>query len=92
MNLNTVAALLAQSCQINAEITGVCIDSRELKPGSLFIAIQGDRFDGHDFINEAEAQGALAAVVKYALTVREGRRATPPRRLRVFPVTNRACA
>lgn len=67
MNLNTVAALLAQSCQINAEITGVCIDSRELKPGSLFIAIQGDRFDGHDFINEAEAQGALAAVVKYAV-------------------------
>lgn len=65
MNLNTVAALLAQSCQINAEITGVCIDSRELKPGSLFIAIQGDRFDGHDFIKEAESQGALAAVVKY---------------------------
>lgn len=67
MNLNTVAALLAQSCQINAEITGVCTDSRELKPGSLFIAIQGERFDGHDFIKEAEAQGALAAVVKYAV-------------------------
>lgn len=67
MNLNTVAALLAQSSQINAEITGVCTDSRELKPGSLFIAIEGERFDGHDFIKEAEAQGALAAVVHHAV-------------------------
>lgn len=67
MNLNTVAALLAQTCQINAEITDVCTDSRELKPGSLFVAIQGERFDGHDFIKEAQAQGALAAVVKHAV-------------------------
>ncbi|MGC1182120.1 UDP-N-acetylmuramoyl-tripeptide--D-alanyl-D-alanine ligase [Legionella sp.] len=68
MNLTTIAALLAQSCQINAEITVVGTDSRELKPGSLFIAIQGERFNGHDFIKEAEAQGALAAVVKYAVS------------------------
>jgi UDP-N-acetylmuramoyl-tripeptide--D-alanyl-D-alanine ligase len=65
MNLNTVATLLAQSCQINAELTGVCIDSRELAPGNLFIAIQGEHFDGHDFIKEAQMRGALAAVVKY---------------------------
>ncbi|KTC82389.1 UDP-N-acetylmuramoyl-tripeptide--D-alanyl-D- alani ne ligase [Legionella cherrii] len=63
MNLNTVAALLAQPCQINAELTGICTDSRELKPGSLFIAIRGERFDGHDFIKDAETRGAVAAVV-----------------------------
>lgn len=68
MNLNTVAALLAQPCHINAEITGVCTDSRALEPGNLFIAIQGERFDGHDFIHEAEAQGALAAVVSRAVS------------------------
>ncbi|KTD68774.1 MULTISPECIES: UDP-N-acetylmuramoyl-tripeptide--D-alanyl-D-alanine ligase [Legionella] len=67
MNLNTVAALLTQPCQISAELTGICTDSRELKPGSLFIAIRGERFDGHDFIKEAEAQGAIAAVVNYAV-------------------------
>ncbi|QLZ70147.1 UDP-N-acetylmuramoyl-tripeptide--D-alanyl-D- alanine ligase [Legionella sp. PC1000] len=67
MNLNTVAALLAQPCQINAELTGICTDSRELKPGSLFIAIQGERFDGHDFIKEAETRGAVAAVVNHAV-------------------------
>lgn len=64
MNLNTVAALLAQSCQINAEISGVCTDSRELKPSSLYIAIQGERFDGHNFVEDAQARGALAAVVQ----------------------------
>ncbi len=67
MNLNTVAALLAQSCQINAELTGIYTDTRELKPGSLFIALCGERFDGHDFIKEAEEQGAVAAVVNHAV-------------------------
>jgi UDP-N-acetylmuramoyl-tripeptide--D-alanyl-D-alanine ligase len=67
MNLNTVAALLTQPCQINAELTGICTDSRELKPGNLFIAIQGERFDGHDFLKQAEEQGAVAVVVRYAV-------------------------
>ncbi|MFT4058980.1 MAG: UDP-N-acetylmuramoyl-tripeptide--D-alanyl-D-alanine ligase [Legionella sp.] len=67
MNLNTVAALLAQPGQVNVEISNVCTDSRELKPGSLFIAIQGARFDGHDFIKEAEAKGAVAAIVARAV-------------------------
>lgn len=63
MNLITIATVLSQSCQSNTEITGVCIDSRLVKPGTLFIAIQGEQFDGHDFIKEAEMKGALAAVV-----------------------------
>ena len=67
MNLNTVAAILSQPCRINAEISNVCTDSRELIPGSLFIAIPGERFDGHDFVKEAEARGALAAVVNRAI-------------------------
>lgn len=67
MNLNTVAALLTQPTQINAEITGICTDTRNIKQGCLFIAIQGERFDGHDFLGEAEERGALAAVVKHAV-------------------------
>lgn len=62
MNLITIASLLSQSCQINADITGVSIDTRTLKPGNLFFAIVGERFDGHDFIKEAEAKGALGVV------------------------------
>lgn len=67
MNLNTVAALLTQSCQINAEVTGICTDSREIKQGNVFVAIQGENFDGHEFIHEVEAKGALAAIVKHAV-------------------------
>ncbi|HAU0672741.1 TPA: UDP-N-acetylmuramoyl-tripeptide--D-alanyl-D-alanine ligase [Legionella pneumophila] len=67
MNLITIASLLSQSCQINADITGVSIDTRTLKPGNLFFAIVGERFDGHDFIKEAEAKGASAAVVSRSI-------------------------
>ena len=63
MNLNTIASLLSQSCQINTDITGICTDSRQIKPGNLFIALQGEHFDGHNFVKEVETKGALAAVV-----------------------------
>ncbi len=37
---------------------GVCIDSRTVKKGEIFIAIKGDRYDGHNFIAEAISRGA----------------------------------
>ena len=43
--------------------TGYSIDSRTLKPGDLFFAIRGERFDGHDFVAAALERGAVAAVV-----------------------------
>ena len=39
------------------------IDSRSIAPGDLFVAIRGDRFDGHDFVAAALAAGAAGAVV-----------------------------
>ena len=42
---------------------GVSIDSRSIRPGELFVAISGPRFDGHDFLGEAARRGAGAAVV-----------------------------
>ncbi len=44
------------------EVTGVGADSREISPGMLFVAIKGERFDGHDFLQEAIARGAVAAI------------------------------
>jgi UDP-N-acetylmuramoyl-tripeptide--D-alanyl-D-alanine ligase len=44
-------------------VTGVSIDTRTLKAGELFIAIRGDRFDGHDFVEAAFAAGAAGAVI-----------------------------
>ena len=46
------------------EISGVTCDSRAVEPGSLFIAMAGERFDGHDFVPAAAAAGAAAALVE----------------------------
>ncbi len=54
-------------------INSISIDSRELGPDALFVAIKGDRFDGHDFVDTALANGAVAALVS------EGRSAGPGR-------------
>jgi UDP-N-acetylmuramoyl-tripeptide--D-alanyl-D-alanine ligase len=43
--------------------TGYSIDTRTLAPGDLFFAIRGERFDAHDFVADALARGACAAVV-----------------------------
>lgn len=46
-------------------VTGVSIDTRTLKPGDLFIAIKGPRFDGHHYLAQAQVSGAVAALTKY---------------------------
>jgi|AGTN01.2.fsa_nt_gi UDP-N-acetylmuramoyl-tripeptide--D-alanyl-D-alanine ligase len=48
--------------KLNADISGVTIDSRDAGPGALFVAIRGERFDGHDFIEAAFAAGAACCV------------------------------
>jgi UDP-N-acetylmuramoyl-tripeptide--D-alanyl-D-alanine ligase len=45
------------------EALGYSIDSRTIAAGELFFAVQGARFDGHDFVEAALANGAVAAVV-----------------------------
>ena len=35
----------------------ICIDSRKVTPGQLFIPVKGERFDGHDFIDEVIKKG-----------------------------------
>lgn len=53
-------------------LSGVCIDSRRVRRGDLFVALPGARADGHDFISAAAAGGAAAAMVtKPARTVPE---------------------
>jgi len=48
----------------DAVAMGYSIDSRTLSPGDLFIAIRGERFDGHDFVPAALDAGAIAALVQ----------------------------
>ena len=46
-------------------ITGVESDSRAIAPGNLFIALKGERVDGHDFLGAAAKNGAAAALVEH---------------------------
>ena len=45
------------------DIENFSLDSRNIKQGDLYIALQGINFDGHDFVEEAISKGASAAVV-----------------------------
>ncbi len=45
------------------ELTGVSTDTRSLQAGSLFVALRGERFDAHEYLAQAAAAGAGAAVV-----------------------------
>jgi UDP-N-acetylmuramoyl-tripeptide--D-alanyl-D-alanine ligase len=46
------------------DVTGVVVDSRAAEPGSLFVALRGERQDGHAFVEDALARGAAAALVE----------------------------
>lgn len=46
-------------------VTGVTSDSRKVCAGSLFVAIKGQKFDGHDYVESAMAQGAAAVLVQH---------------------------
>jgi UDP-N-acetylmuramoyl-tripeptide--D-alanyl-D-alanine ligase len=51
---------------VGGAVSGVCIDSRQAGPGSLFVALKGEKADGLDFVQGAFASGASAAIVSAA--------------------------
>src|SRR4051812_43039253 len=65
LSLSRIAEILAGRGEFdaNAVAQGYSIDSRSIRPGELFFAVKGDKFDGHDFVPQALTNG-LAAVVR----------------------------
>lgn len=63
--LSRIAEFLAAEGTFNPQAVaeGYSIDSRTLRPGELFFAVKGERLDGHDFVEQALARGAVAAVI-----------------------------
>ncbi|HEY2233371.1 MAG TPA: UDP-N-acetylmuramoyl-tripeptide--D-alanyl-D-alanine ligase [Candidatus Angelobacter sp.] len=51
-------------CDQESVAMGYSIDSRTLNPGDLFIAITGDRFDGHNYVQAALEKGAVGAIIE----------------------------
>ena len=66
LNLHAVAGILGVDDRGLADIAfnGVTIDSRKACDGQLFVALDGDNFDGHDFVDAAYRNGAVAALVE----------------------------
>jgi len=59
----TGGAVLSTSLPDRLLIKGVSTDSRAILPGEIFFALQGEHFDGQQFVNQAVEKGAVAAVV-----------------------------
>lgn len=58
------AALQARLVGSDVSFDGVSIDSRSVGAGQLFVALTGPRFDGHDYLADVQAKGAVAALVE----------------------------
>jgi UDP-N-acetylmuramoyl-tripeptide--D-alanyl-D-alanine ligase len=64
MTLADAALLVAgRASGASARFSGVSTDSRALKGGELFVALRGERFDGHDFLAAAASRGAAGGLV-----------------------------
>jgi UDP-N-acetylmuramoyl-L-alanyl-D-glutamate--2,6-diaminopimelate ligase len=59
---------LSCSGDLNTEVNSITADSRQARPGSLFVAVKGTLTDGHQYISDALAKGAVAVVCEIAPT------------------------
>src|SRR3990172_4722713 len=55
----------------DVEFPAVSTDSRAVRHGDLFVALKGERFDGHEFVAQAAAAGASAAMVDAGSGIRD---------------------
>jgi UDP-N-acetylmuramoyl-tripeptide--D-alanyl-D-alanine ligase len=68
--LEATKGILAQGPD-KSKVTSVCIDSRIVKKEELFIAVKGDVFDGHDFIESVIAKGVRVLVLHKPVAVKD---------------------
>jgi len=66
LTLQEVAQALGWRMTSAGEFSSVGIDSRHIRSDQLFVALRGENFDGHDFVAQAAAEGAAAALVDEA--------------------------
>lgn len=68
-NLNFLRKITEAKCSFlsptiaNKICVGISTDTRNLKKGEIFLALEGEKFNGHDFVHQAFSQGAIAAFI-----------------------------
>ncbi|MGD9002095.1 MAG: Mur ligase domain-containing protein, partial [Anaerolineae bacterium] len=71
--MNTISLTLADVYEgltglrpagLSQHITTTVVDSRDAKPGALFVALEGEQLDGHDYVADAFSRGAVAAIIE----------------------------
>jgi len=65
---DAIEALTSTRPATSTEIMDAAVDSRQVIPGSLFVAMPGEHADGHDFLSEAFGRGAAFAQVQREVT------------------------
>ena len=69
LTLKEIAKALNNETDFDVQINAVCIDTRKITKGCLFICIKGERFDAHQFANEALSLGAAAVMISEDIEV-----------------------
>lgn len=73
LKLSEIANACNGTFSSECDINGVCIDTRKITKGCLFICIKGERFDGHSFAEEALEKGAAAVMIHQKVDNLDGR-------------------
>ena len=63
---------IISSTFVNKPLTSICTDTREIRPGALFVPLVGERFDGHNFLGEAISKGAFCVLTEKPEPVKNG--------------------
>ena len=68
-NTEEIYDLFSKKIERDWKCSAIAIDSRKVKPGNIFLAMPGTKFDGHDFVLDAIDSGARAIIVKNSLEI-----------------------
>ncbi|BAS67276.1 UDP-N-acetylmuramoyl-tripeptide--D-alanyl-D-alanine ligase [Bathymodiolus septemdierum thioautotrophic gill symbiont] len=65
----TLAKILKTECSVDVAVTGIYTDTRKRMDGGVFVALVGENFDAHDYVEKAQEMGAVAVVVHHSVVV-----------------------
>jgi UDP-N-acetylmuramoyl-tripeptide--D-alanyl-D-alanine ligase len=69
---DVIEGLTGNYIEASQTVSAVVIDSRQATPGSVFVALPGQNVDGHQFVEQAFQQGAIAAVISQPVNICQG--------------------